>query len=63
MKGIRLKHPTLEYPDGKIRVLDKQTKILYRYIDETRKYAIEEDQLVIDYIMAGELHPNRRPSS
>ena len=63
MKGIHLKHPTLEYPDGKIRVLDKHTKILYRYIDETGNYVVEDDPLVISYIMTGELPQALQPSS
>ena len=62
MKGVLLKHPTLEYPDGKIRVLDKHTKILYRYIDETGNYVVEDDRVVIDYIMAGERSLARQPS-
>lgn len=54
MNGVRLKHPTLEYPDGKIRVLNRDTNVLYRYIDETKKFVIETDRIVIEYIMNGE---------
>ena len=58
MKGVTLKHPILEYPDGKIRVLNKKTKVLYRYIDETQNYVVEDDKLVIAYIMDGEQESN-----
>lgn len=54
MNAVRLKHPTLEYPDGKIRVLNRDTNVLYRYIDETKKFVIETDRIVIEYIMNGE---------
>ena len=54
MKTVKLKHPTAQHPDGKIRVLDKETKILYRYVDGTQKYVVEEDRSVIQYIMTKE---------
>ncbi len=51
---MKLKHPTIQHPDGKIRVLCRETKILYRYLDETKNYIIETNKEVIKYILNGE---------
>ncbi len=47
MKNIKLKHPTVQHPDGKIRLLDTNTKIIYLYLDESKNYKIETDKKIL----------------
>lgn len=51
MKNI--KHTKLHYKDEKIRVIDDK-KIIYVYIDNLRKFKIETDINILEYILNGE---------
>lgn len=49
-----IKHTKLHYKDEKIRVIDDK-KIIYVYIDKYKKFKIETDINIIEYILNGEI--------
>lgn len=54
MNSVQFFHPVLQHPDGKIRLIDKNTKIIYLYLDNTKSFMIETDKKIIKFILDGE---------
>jgi hypothetical protein len=54
MNNVKLSHPVLQHSDGKIRLIDRNTKIIYLYLDNSKSFMIETDKKIIKFILNGE---------
>jgi hypothetical protein len=58
MNNVKLSHPVLQHSDGKIRLIDRNTKIIYLYLDNSKSFMIETDKKIIKFILNGEEYYN-----